>query len=116
MNMLLVVLALSTRPETLLDFVQVEIEGASAKASELSPLAESSSHMHPISLEKIVERELAARAKRAVVDGWLGLLQLRRRVEGRWLRWSSFTAHLLFALVRIWRYGRQDQCVTHMIW
>ena len=83
------------------DSVLVEIEGASAKATELSLLAPSS-HMYPISLELIVERELAARAKRAVFDGWRGLRQLRRRVERRWLSWLSFNGHLLFALVRIW--------------
>jgi hypothetical protein len=56
----------------------------------------------PISLELIVERELAARANRAVFDAWRGLLQLRRRVERRWLSWLSFNGHLLLAIVGLW--------------
>ena len=83
------------------DSVLVEIEGASAEANELSPLA-SSSHMYPFSLELVVERELDFRAKGAAFDGWRGLRPLRRRVERRWLSWLSFNGHLLFALVRIW--------------
>ena len=60
----------------------------------------------PICLERIVQRELAARAKRAVVDAWRGLLQLRRRVERRGLSWLSFNGHLLLAIVRFWARNR----------
>ena len=58
----------------------------------------------PISLELIVERELAARAKRAVFDAWGRLVRpiLRRRVERRWLSWLRFNGLLLRALLRVW--------------
>ena len=58
----------------------------------------------PISLELIVERELAARAKRAVFDAWGRLTRpiLRRRVERRWLSWLRFNGLLLRALLRVW--------------
>ena len=74
----------------------------SSPLAESSPLAKSQSHLYPISLELVVKRELAFMAKNAVFQGWRGLRQLRRRVEGRWMRWLSFNGHLLFALVRIW--------------
>ena len=68
---------------------------------ELSPLA-SSSHLYPISLERVAKQTLDFRAKRAAFDGLRGLRPLRLRVEGRWLRWLSWNGHLIFALVRVW--------------
>ena len=64
----------------------------------------------PISLELIVEREVAARAKRAVFDAWRGLVlpALRRRVEARWLSRLRFNGLLLRVLLRTWA-GRPVQ-------
>ena len=56
----------------------------------------------PIVLSLIVERELATRAKRAVVDAWRRDTARRNRVEGRWISWMQFNGLLLRALLRFW--------------
>ena len=73
-----------------------------SQMAESSPLEESSSHMFPIILELVVERELDFRKKRASFHGWHGLRLLRLRVEGRRWRWLYFNGHLLKALIRLW--------------
>ena len=83
------------------DSVLVEVEGASAKAIELSPLA-SSSHMYPISLERVAKQGIDFRAKRVAFDVLSGLRPMRLRVwASRW-RWLSWNGHLVFALMRVW--------------
>ena len=56
----------------------------------------------PISLELCVERELAARLKRAAFDAWRRDTALRNRVVGRWISWLQFNGYLLRALLRFW--------------
>ena len=64
----------------------------------------------PISLERIVERELDRRLRVAVFNAWRGLVlpALRRRVEARWVSWLRFNGLLLRALLRFWA-GRPVQ-------
>ena len=56
----------------------------------------------PISLELCVERELAARSKRAAFDAWRRHTALRNRVVGRWISWMQFNGYLLRTLLREW--------------
>ena len=68
---------------------------------ELSPLA-SSSHLYPISLERVAKQGIDLRAKRVVFDVLRGLRPMRLRVwASRW-RWLSYNGHLVFASVRAW--------------
>ena len=69
----------------------------------------------PIYLELIVERELAARAKRAVVDDWRRDTARRNRVVGRWISWMQFNGLLLRALLRFWA-GRPVQDLQLYLW
>ena len=56
----------------------------------------------PISLERIVERELDRRLGVAVFNAWRDLPALRRRVEARWIASLRFNGLLLRALLRFW--------------
>ena len=68
---------------------------------ELSPLA-SSSHLYPISLERVAQQGIDFRAKRVAFDVLKGLRPMRLRVwASRW-RWLSWNGHLVFALMRVW--------------
>ena len=88
-------------PENFPDSVLVEVEGASAKAIELSRLA-SSSHAYPISLERVAKQGIDFRAKSVAFDVLRGLRPMRLRVwASRW-RWLSWNGHLVFALMRVW--------------
>ena len=55
----------------------------------------------PISLERIVERELDRRLVKVVFDAWRRL-RIRRRVEARWLAWLQYHGYLVRALLRTW--------------
>ena len=63
-----------------------------------------------ISLELVVARELARRAKIAAFDGWRRLRHSRRMVERRWLGWLHYHGHLLVALLLFWRKLAKQEC------
>ena len=56
----------------------------------------------PISLDRYVERVLAARTKRAVFDAWRADARRRDLVVGRWIWWMQMHGYLLQALLRFW--------------
>ena len=56
----------------------------------------------PIDLEKIVERELDRRLKKAVFHAWKGEAILRHRVEIRWFYWMQHHGYLLRWVLRYW--------------
>ena len=68
---------------------------------ELSPLA-SSSHLYPISLERVAKHTLDRNAKRAAFDVLRGLRQSRLRTESIWLWWIRWNGNVMFAVVRKW--------------
>ena len=68
---------------------------------ELSPLA-SSSHLYPISLERVAKQTLDLRAKRAAFDGLRGLRQLRLRVENRFMWFLRWNGCVMSVVVRTW--------------
>ena len=77
------------------------VDSVPVEVSELSPLA-SSSHMYPISLERVAQQGIDFRAKRVAFDVLKGLRPMRLRVwASRW-RWLSWNGHLVFALMRVW--------------
>jgi hypothetical protein len=68
---------------------------------ELSPLA-SSSHLYPISLERVAKHTLDLSAKRAAFDALRGLRQSRLRVESRFMWWFRWNGGVMSAVVRTW--------------
>ena len=77
------------------------VDSVPVEVFELSPLA-SSSHMYPISLERVAKQGIDFRAKRVASDVLKGLRPMRLRVwASRW-RWLSWNGHLVFALMRVW--------------
>ena len=71
----------------------------------------------PIVLETVVERELAARAKRAVFAAWRHSSVCSKRAFASYICWIKLNADLVRALLRFWA-GRPvvDDTPTMFVW
>ena len=80
---------------------------------ELSPLA-SSSHLYPISLERVAQQTLDRSTKRAAFDVLRGLRQSRLRAESRYLWWFRWNGTVMSAVFRKWRFSeRVPSCLFY---